>query len=106
MQMSREDFWDMTPRELMNAIEGYTDQAYEQDLSAWRRARWQAWITIRLQNKNTDNVKPGDLLTLDEEEVKEEETKNQTSQLSAAQMAEIEARWDRDMAEKTKKPNA
>ncbi len=48
----------MVPRELFNAIEGYT----EESINEWRRTRWQTWVNVQGM---TDKIKsPADLLPL------------------------------------------
>jgi hypothetical protein len=102
MGISISDFWDMTPRDLLNAIDGYTSQELEQDLQNWKRVRWQTWVLVTLKDKQTDRIKkPGDLLPLEEEEIAvQAKTLAKTDPIQAEKIA---AKWDAFMAAKHQK---
>ena len=40
--MSREDFWESTPREIFNRIYGWTEYQRYQQQESWERTRWLA----------------------------------------------------------------
>lgn len=98
MGISSSEFWDMTPRELYNAIEGYTEQALEKDLQEWKKARWMVWVQLALKDKQTDKITPGQLLPLEEHEAVV--TKELKPAISPEQEAEIAAKWDAIIASK------
>ena len=94
--MSHDDFWNMTPRELFNAISGYHEKSYNTDLQAWKRSRWETWLLLKIQLKAGAHFPITDLLPLDDEIEKAPEP----SPEDLKRIAEIERKWDAQMKRK------
>jgi hypothetical protein len=56
-----DQFWDSTPRELINAYRGRYRETERNDRESWERTRWQTAVLLSPHTKN--GVKIRDLIT-------------------------------------------
>jgi len=60
--MSRSEFWEMTPREFQNAMQGFFDREKFKESQAWERCRWETWVLVNVQLPRKSKLKLQDLM--------------------------------------------
>ena len=62
LKMGIGDFYDLTPRELQNAIKGYLTFEDSKQQSEWERVRWQTAVLVNIQLPKNKTITPQQLV--------------------------------------------
>ena len=89
LRLSPSEFWNITPRELHNAIRGHAEAEGLKQQSDWERTRWQTVALINIQLPKGKSVKAQDLALFPWEKKEKKNT------LSQEQAKEILEKWQR-----------
>lgn len=77
MKMTSAEFWEITPREFFNKLEGWKSMQEIKEQNEWDRCRWSTAYLLSPHSKKGRSIKPTDLIKLpwDEERRKKENKK-------------------------------
>lgn len=62
MGMTTQDFWQCTPREFWNKLEGYYDRVQYEQQQEWVRQRYFACLLLNVQIEKNHQLEPKDLI--------------------------------------------
>ena len=85
------EFYDLTPRELQNAIKGHLDFEDSLQQGQWERTRWQTAVLVNIQMPKNKSISPQQLVEFPWEKKK----KKATSKLTPEQIKERLSRWQK-----------
>ena len=91
LKMGIGEFYDLTPRELQNAIKGHLDFEDSVQQNEWERTRWQTAVLVNIQMPRGKSISPQQLV-----EFPWEKKKRQIGpKLTPEQVKERLAKWQR-----------
>lgn len=90
LKMGIGEFYDLTPRELQNAIKGHLDYEDSLQQGQWERVRWQTAILVNIQLPKNKSISVQELVRFPWEK----KDKKATSKLTPAQINERLLRWE------------
>jgi len=57
-----DEFWDLTPREFWNALDGFFELKRVEDRNEWERCRWQTCWLLNIHIDKNKRIQPRDLV--------------------------------------------